>query len=96
MIHLNVFNYGYDWVDVVNAPQGGSAEGIAKAKQMLEEVTRAFAEAAKNADEAAEVERQKEAKQTAPQKKAEKGSLFAYNAALNELGKLDKEYVMSP
>ena len=96
MIRFLIFNNGYDWVEVVDAPQGGNAEGIAKAKQMLEEVTRAFAEAAKKADEAAEVERQKEVKQTAPQKKAEKGSLVAYNAALNELGKLDKEDVMSP
>ena len=64
MIHFLIFNYGYDWVEVVNAPQGGNAEGIEKAKQMLEEVTRAFAEArstkaaaeaAKNADQAAKV-----------------------------------------
>ena len=59
MIHFPVFNYGSDWVEVVNSPHGGNAEGIEKAKQMLEEVTRAFAEstaeAAKKADEAAKV-----------------------------------------
>ena len=70
MTHFLIFNYGYDWIEVVNAPHCGNHEGIDKAKQTLEEVTRAFAEArstkaaaeaAKNADEAAAVERQKEA-----------------------------------
>ena len=45
MIHFLVFNYGYDWVEVVNALQGGNGEGIAKAKQMLKDVTKVFAEA---------------------------------------------------
>ena len=53
MIRFIVFNYGSDWVEVVNAPQGGNAEGLEKAKQMLEEVV--FEEAAKNADQAAKV-----------------------------------------
>lgn len=44
-IRFLVFNYGYDWVEVVNALQGGNGEGIAKAKQMLKDVTKVFAEA---------------------------------------------------
>ena len=77
MIHFLIFNNGYDWIEVVNAPQGVNAEGIEKAKQMLEEVTVAFAEAQSTAesakapadakkaevDEEAAVERQKEAPQ---------------------------------
>ena len=62
MIHFLIFNYGNDWIEVINAPQGGNAEGIEKAKQMLEEVAfaegesaKAAAEAAKNADEMAKV-----------------------------------------
>ena len=50
MISFLVFNYGYDWVEVVNALQGGNGEGIAKAKQMLEEVAKAFAEAQSTAE----------------------------------------------
>ena len=99
MIHSLIFNCGYDWIEVVNAPQGGNAEGIEKAKQRVEEV--AFAEAAKKADEAAKValddanvkaeEAANEEKHTALQRTAETGSLVAKNAALNELAQLDKE-----
>ena len=33
MIHFLLFNYGYDWVELVNALHLGNAEGIEKAKQ---------------------------------------------------------------
>ena len=62
MIHF-LINYGYDWIEVVNAPQGGKAEGVEKAKQTLEDVTfaRAFADAQSTAESAmaAPVEGQK-------------------------------------
>ena len=105
MIHF--LNYGYDWVELVNAPHLGNAEGIEKAKQIVEEVAFAeaesakAAEAAKKADEAAKValddanvkaeEVVNEEKHTALQKNAETGSLHAKNAALYELAEFDKE-----
>lgn len=65
MINFLIFYYGYNWEEVVNAPQGGNTEGIQKAKQMLEEVTVAFEEAQKKAAEA------KQATDEARQKAAE-------------------------
>ena len=110
MIHF--LNYGYDWVELVNAPHLGNAEGIEKAKQIVEEVAFAeaesakAAEAAKNADEAAKValddanvtaeEAANEEKHTALPKKAETGSPLTKNSALNELAQLDKEDGLLP
>ena len=103
MIHFLIFNYGNEWVEVVNAPHLGNAEGIEKAKQIVEEVVFAEAEsakaeeAAKNTDEAAKVApdyanvKAEEEKRAALQKKAEVGSLVAKNPALYELAQLDKE-----
>ena len=89
MIHFLLFNYGYDWVELVNAPHLGNAEGIEKAKQIVEEV--AFADAQCTAEAAKEEEAENEEKHTALQQKAETGSLVAKNAALKELAQLDKE-----
>nr|BAN42039.1 M protein, serotype 2.1 precursor, putative [Entamoeba invadens] len=51
MINFLIFHFGYDWKEVVEAPQGGNLEGIEKAKKMLEEVTVAFESAQKKAEE---------------------------------------------
>nr|BAN40474.1 tropomyosin, putative [Entamoeba invadens]BAN41217.1 tropomyosin, putative [Entamoeba invadens] len=88
MINFLIFHFGYDWKEVVNAPQGGNIEGIEKAKKMLEDVTIALESATKKAEEskaAAEESRKKtaEAKSAATEatKKAEESKEKAEEAA---------------
>ncbi|EAL51334.1 hypothetical protein CL6EHI_004550 [Entamoeba histolytica] len=81
MINFLIFIYGYDWAEVVNAPQGGNVEGIEKAKNMLEEVTIAFEDAQKKAQESKAAADESKAKSAEAKRTAELAAQRAEESA---------------